>query len=312
MQPDRGRGSRAARFSAQVLLGLALAMPAGLQAKDPAGSSDGIEVGRTSRALGLASAAEVERSATLQYAELIRKAAAQGALGAPDHPQVARLRRIGDRLVAQADRFNPRAGEWKWEVNLIGSRQVNAFCMPGGKIAFFTGILEILKLTDDEVAMVMGHEMAHALREHGRERVGKMRLAQVGTVIAAIGGALLGFGDLGGQVASGAAQLTMLKYGRDDETEADLVGLELAARAGFDPRAGVIVWQKMAAAAKGQPPQWLSSHPSHGSRIAEITRNLDRAMPLYAKARGVAPGALEPYTSNVGKPVHWPAATARR
>ena len=132
MQPDRGRGSRAARFSAQVLLGLALAMPAGLQAKDPAGSSDGIEVGRTSRALGLASAAEVERSATLQYAELIRKAAAQGALGAPDHPQVARLRRIGDRLVAQADRFNPRAGEWKWEVNLIGSRQVNAFCLRGG------------------------------------------------------------------------------------------------------------------------------------------------------------------------------------
>ena len=295
MQRHRGRGSRSARFSAQVLLGLALAMPAGLQAKDPAGSSDGIEVGRTSRALGLASAAEVERSATLQYAELIRKAAAQGALGAPDHPQVARLRRIGDRLVAQADRFNPRAGEWKWEVNLIGSRQVNAFCMPGGKIAFFTGILEILKLTDDEVAMVMGHEMAHALREHGRERVGKMRLAQVGTVIAAIGGALLGFGDLGGQVASGAAQLTMLKYGRDDETEADLVGLELAARAGFDPRAGVALWQKMAQLNKKAPIELLSTHPGGTERIGIINEHMNVLLPLYARSKGTSVERLPSY-----------------
>ena len=254
----------------------------------------------------------MEKSATLQYGELIRQAAAQKALAPADHPQTIRLRRIAARLVDQSARFNPRAKEWQWEVNLIGSRQVNAFCMPGGKIAFFTGILETLKLTDDEVATVMGHEMAHALREHGRERVGKMRLAQIGTVIASIGGALLGFGDLGGQVASGAAQLTMLKYGRDDETEADLVGLELAARAGFDPRAGVIVWQKMAAVGKGQPPQWLSSHPSHDSRIGEIRRNLDRVMPLYASARGVSPAELGPYRSNVGKPVPWPAATAKR
>jgi predicted Zn-dependent protease len=184
--------------------------------------------------------------------------------------------------------------------------------MPGGKIAFFTGILTSLQLTDDEVAIVMGHEIAHALQEHGRERVGKMRIAQVGTVIAAIGGALLGFGDLGGQVASGAAQLTMLKYGRDDETEADLVGLDLAARAGFDPRAGIVVWQKMAAVAKGQPPQWLSSHPSHGTRIAEITRSLDRSMPLYARARNVPLAGIEPYRSNVGKPIPWPVQTASR
>jgi predicted Zn-dependent protease len=183
--------------------------------------------------------------------------------------------------------------------------------MPGGKIAFFSGILTTLQLTDDEVAIVMGHEIAHALQEHGRERVGKMRIAQVGTVIAAIGGALLGFGDLGGQVASGAAQLTMLKYGRDDETEADLVGLDLAARAGFDPRAGILVWQKMAAVAKGQPPQWLSSHPSHGTRVSEITRNLDRTMPLYARARGIPLTAIEPYRSNAGKPIPWPTTTAK-
>jgi len=308
------RRRRFAQSLAAALLGLALLVPADVQAQREAASEapEGIAVGRTSRALGLASAAEVEKSATLQYSELIRQAAAQKALAPADHPQTIRLRRIAARLVEQSARFNPRAKEWHWEVNLIGSRQINAFCMPGGKIAFFSGILDTLKLTDDEVAMVMGHEMAHALREHGRERVGKMRLAQIGTVIASIGGALLGFGDLGGQVASGAAQLTMLKYGRDDETEADLVGLELAARAGFDPRAGVIVWQKMAAVGKGQPPQWLSSHPSHDSRISEISRNLDRVMPLYASARGVSPAELGPYRSNVGKPVPWPLVTAKR
>jgi predicted Zn-dependent protease len=307
----RGR-SRPGWLLAQALLAVALALPAHAPAREAAaGASDGVAVGRPSRALGLASAAEVEQSATLQYSQLIRQAKAQNALGPDNHPEVVRLRRIADRLVDQARRFNPRASQWQWEVNLIGSRQVNAFCMPGGKIAFFSGILDTLKLTDDEVAAVMGHEMAHALREHGRERVGKMRLAQIGTVIASIGGALLGFGDLGGQVASGAAQLTMLKYGRDDETEADLVGLELAARAGFDPRAGVVVWQKMSAVGKGQPPQWLSSHPSHDSRIEEISRNLDRVMPLYAQARGVAPDALGPYRSNVGKPVPWPLAAKR-
>jgi len=297
---------------ALLALALALAVPGAVGAKGPAQDPDGIDVGRKSRAVGLASAAEVEQSATLQYNQLIRQAAAQNAVGSANHPEVVRLRGIASRLVEQAPRFNERASNWKWEVNLIGSRQINAFCMPGGKIAFYTGILETLKLTDDEIAIVMGHEMAHALREHGRERVGKMRIAQVGTVIAAIGGALLGFGDLGGQVASGAAQLTMLKYGRDDETEADLVGLDLAARAGFDPRAGIVVWQKMAAVGKGQPPQWMSSHPSHGSRISEITGSLDRAMPLYAKARGVSLSDIGPYRSNIGKPVPWPVTTARR
>ena len=308
----RRAGLGLGRRLALALLALALAVPGAVGAKGPAQEPDGIDVGRKSRAVGLASAAEVEQSATLQYNQLIRQAAAQNAVGSANHPEVVRLRGIASRLVEQAPRFNERASNWKWEVNLIGSRQINAFCMPGGKIAFYTGILETLKLTDDEIAIVMGHEMAHALREHGRERVGKMRIAQVGTVIAAIGGALLGFGDLGGQVASGAAQLTMLKYGRDDETEADLVGLDLAARAGFDPRAGIVVWQKMAAVGKGQPPQWMSSHPSHGSRISEITGSLDRAMPLYAKARGVSLSDIGPYRSNAGKPVPWPVTTARR
>ena len=297
---------------ATAILTLALLAPAAAIAQPKAAPEEGIEVGRRSRVISLVSAEELERTAARQYAELLRQAAAQGALAPPDHPQEQRLRRIADRLIAQTPRFNERAAAWKWEVNLIGSKQINAFCMPGGKIAFFSGILSSLALTDDEVAIVMGHEIAHALREHGRERVGKQRIAQVGTVIAAIGGALLGMGDLGGQVASGAAQLTMLKYGRDDETEADLVGLDLAARAGFDPRAGILVWQKMAAASKGQPPQWISSHPSHSTRIQEISRVLDKVMPLYARARGVELAALPPYQSNVGGPITWPLKTARR
>ena len=288
----------------------AFLLAAGAAAASPALAQ--VDVGEASVARNLVPAESIERAGVQQYHQLLAQARAKGLLAPDGNAQLQRLRAIASKIIPFAAQWNPRAASWKWEVNLIASKQINAFCMPGGKIAFFTGILEQLKLSDDEVAMVMGHEMAHALREHGRERVGKMRLAQIGTVIASIGGALLGFGDLGGQVASGAAQLTMLKYGRDDETEADLVGLELAARAGFDPRAGVIVWQKMAAVGKGQPPQWLSSHPSHDSRISEISRNLDRVMPLYASARGVSPAELGPYRSNVGKPVPWPLVTAKR
>jgi len=264
--------------------------------------ADGVAVGDKSKVLGLASAESVEKAAATQYRQLLREAAGQRALAPDDHPQLQRLRRIAQRMIPLAPRYNERAPQWQWEVNLIASPQINAFCMPGGKIAFYTGILEKLRLTDDEVAQIMGHEVAHALREHGRERVAKQRLATGVTLGASVLSSLLGFGDLGGQVASAGAQLTLLKYGRDDETEADLVGMDLGARAGFDPRAGVILWQKMAAASKGQPPQWLSTHPSHDTRIDEIRRNLDKAMPLYAQATRRTP-PLPPYTSNFGNPV---------
>jgi predicted Zn-dependent protease len=172
-------------------------------------------------------------------------------------------------------------------VNLIGSAQVNAFCMPGGKIAFYTGILQKLQLTDDEVAMVMGHEIAHALREHARERMAKSGVTQG---VARLGGAVVAgiFGidpNLTDMAARGTANLLTLEFSREDESEADLVGMELAARAGFDPRAGVTLWQKMSAANKGAPPQWLSTHPSGTTRIAEIEANLPRVMPLYERSK---------------------------
>jgi predicted Zn-dependent protease len=172
-------------------------------------------------------------------------------------------------------------------VNLIGSPQINAFCMPGGKIAFYTGILEKLQLTDDEVAVVMGHEIAHALREHARERMGKSAVTQGA---ARIGGAVVAgvFGidpHLTDMAARGGANLLTLNFSRGNESEADLVGLELAARAGYDPRAGITLWRKMSAANKGAPPQWLSTHPAGTTRIADMEKNMPKVLPLYERAK---------------------------
>ena len=144
----------------------------------------------------------------------------------------------------------------------------------------------------------MGHEIAHALREHGRERAGKQLVAGIGTTVLDIGSQMFGYGDLGRVVGGGASKVGLLAYGRDDETEADLVGLDIAARAGFDPRAGVILWQKMGAASKGAPPQWLSTHPSGQNRIAQISKHLPEVMPLYAKAKGLGITQLSAYQSN--------------
>ncbi len=292
---------RLARALCAALLAAAALSPA--QGQTGAAGRDGIEVGAQSRVSRLVSAEQLERDAAAQYRKLLAEAAAQQALGKDSHPQVQRLRRIAARIVLHASRFNPRAPQWKWEVNLIGSRQVNAFCMPGGKIAFFTGILDTLKLTDDEVATVMAHEVAHALREHGRERAAKSAIAQGVTLGASVLSQLLGYGDLGGLLAQTGAKFTMLSFSRGDETEADLVAMDLAARAGFDPRAGVKLWEKMTALGRNQPPQWMSTHPSHDTRIHEIRRNLGKVMPLYAQAIGRPVASLGPYRSNFGEPV---------
>ncbi len=251
-----------------------------------ASARDQAEASTRSRGLSLASSDEVEALAVKQYEALKREAASQRALAPPDYPPLQRLRAVAQRLIAQTGRYNERARRWQWEVNLIGSKQVNAFCMPGGKIAFFTGIIDQLKLDDNEVAAVMGHEMAHALREHGRERVGKARAAQWVTLGASVFSQILGYGDLGGQLASGGSQLMLLKYGREDELEADALGLELAARGGYDPRAAVSLWQKMGRQSRKQSgsPQWLSTHPSNEARLRDIERRLPAAMDLYKSA----------------------------
>jgi predicted Zn-dependent protease len=275
------------RYLARRLLLCAL-MAAPLAAV--AQQQEGVNVGKNSAFTNLVSADTVERSSKQQYAQMLQQAAAKNALAPADNAQLKRLRAIAQRLIPYAIPWNERAKQWQWEVNLIGSTQINAFCMPGGKIAFYSGILKTLKLSDDEVAMVMGHEIAHALREHARERMGKNAATGIG---ASVISQLFGLGQIGQTVTNYGAQLLTLEFSRSNESEADLVGMELAARAGFDPRAGVTLWQKMGAANKGAPPQWLSTHPSGNTRIADIEANLPKVMPLYARAKKNAAATLQ-------------------
>ena len=189
-----------------------------------------VEVGKSSAMRNLVPAETLEQAAVQQYGELLAQARQQGALAQPGNAQLQRLQTIAQRLIPQALAWNDRAKGWKWEVNLIGSKQINAFCMPGGKIVFFTGLIDQLQLTDDEIAMVMGHEMAHALREHSREQLAKTQATDLGI---RLGAAIFGLGDMGTAAANLGGKLLTLKFSRSDESDADLVGLEMAARAGL-------------------------------------------------------------------------------
>jgi len=242
-----------------------------------------VDVGSASGMRRLVPAETLETSAVQQYSQLLAQARAQQALAPAAHPQRVRLDAIARRLIPYTAQWNDRARHWRWEVNLIGSKQINAFCMPGGKIAFYTGILEQLQLTDDEVAMVMGHEMAHALREHARERIAKTQATNIGL---RLGSQLLGLGDLGNLAASLGGQLLTLKFSRGDESDADLVGLELAARAGYQPSAAVSLWRKMGQATGGKEGlAFLSTHPSGPERIRELQQNVPKVQGLYEAAR---------------------------
>jgi predicted Zn-dependent protease len=247
----------------------------------PAWAREGVDVGKNSSFSKLVPAEQVEQAAAQQYLQMQRQAQAQHVLAPDEHPQLKRLRYIANRLIPYTADWNPRASQWRWEVALVGSAQVNAYCMPGGKIAFYWGILSRLQLNDDEVAMIMGHEMAHALREHARERMGKA-FATRGAL--ELGSALLGLGNTGRLVAGMGEQMLSLVFSREDESEADLVGMELAARAGYDPAAGVSLWQKMAALNKGAPPEFLSTHPAGPTRIKDIQANLPKVEGLYQRA----------------------------
>jgi predicted Zn-dependent protease len=263
----------------RLFTGALLAGGAGLVL--PAFGREGVDVAPPSAFTKIISAEQVEAAATEQYSSLLRGAAQQRALAPESHPQVVRLRSIAQRIIPHTYEWNPRARDWRWEVNVVGSKQINAFCMPGGKIAFFYGILDRLKLTDDEVAMVMGHEMTHALREHAREQMGKT-MATRGAI--EIGAAIFGLGNVGRTAAGLGGQLLTLRFGREDESEADLIGLELAARAGYDPHAGVTLWEKMAAADKGGDLEFLSTHPSGPTRIRDIEANIPKVAGLYERA----------------------------
>ena len=262
---------------------------------------DGIQVRPLSRFRNVYSAEQINEAAAQQYVQMMGQAQQKGVLLPPSHPEVQRLRAIAKRIIPQTARWNQEAAQWQWQVNVIDSKDVNAFCMPGGRIGFFTGILTSLKLTDDEVAAVMGHEIAHALREHSREKMGKQTVTNG---LARLGGALVSgiFGidpNITSTVASLGAQGLGLKYSRDDEREADLVGLDIAARAGYDPRAGIVLWRKMAALNQRAPIELLSTHPGGENRIAIMEQHMNVLLPVYARTKGTTAAKLPPYQTNV-------------
>jgi predicted Zn-dependent protease len=241
-----------------------------------------VGVDRKQYMFGGLSSAEVDQMAAKSYAKQLAEASSKGLLNT-DKAMLNRLRRISSHLIPEVSHFRPEAINWNWEVNLIKSDQINASAAPGGKILFYSGIITQLNLSDAEIAQIMGHEIAHALREHGREAISRAYTSQMGTQIA---GALLGLGEGSMQVADAAVQYgLMLPNSRSNETEADLIGMELAARAGYAPQAAVSLWQKMAAASQGAPPEFLSTHPSSGGRIETLRATIPRVQPLYNASR---------------------------
>ncbi len=230
----------------------------------------------------LVSSDEMNRGAVDAYQKVQQEAAKKGQLNR-DPAQTDRVRRIASRLIPSTAAFRPDARNWRWEVNVINSDEVNAWCMPGGKIGVYSGLISKLNISDDELAAVMGHEIAHALREHSREQAS---LEHVQSAVIGIGGALLGLSDLAQNLGQLVAEVVFNRpHSRQDETEADRIGVELAARSGFDPRGAVTLWQKMGRLGGGQPPQWLSTHPSNETRTRDLQEYSQRVMPLYEAQR---------------------------
>src|SRR3954452_8762023 len=233
------------------------------------------------------SSEQVNAEAQKAYAQMMGQAQQKGALD-KDPAQVARVKAIVSRLIPQTAAFRDDAPKWAWETHVLTTDEVNAWCMPGGKIAVYTGLLNKVQPTDDELAAVLGHEMGHALREHTREQMSQQAITQ--TAIGGLG-ALLGIGDLGQSLAGAVANVTLqLPKSRGMEKEADDIGVELAARAGYNPQAAVALWQKMEKLGGREPPKWLSTHPPHADRIADLQNQIQKVMPLYqqAKAGGTA------------------------
>lgn len=229
----------------------------------------------------LVSEAEVEKGAQVAYQQELDKAKQKGALN--PNPQVyQRIQAITRRLIPQTTTFRPDAAQWKWEVNVQQTDDVNAYCMPGGKIMVYTGLIDQLKATDAELAAVIGHEIAHALREHSRERMSRAYAEQIALAGVAL---VTGAGEGTMQLAQQVSSVTFtLPHSREQEAEADRIGLELMARAGYDPNASISLWQKMSKLGGGGP-EFLSTHPSGESRIKDLQASVPRVLPLYQAAQ---------------------------
>ena len=226
----------------------------------------------------------IDKMSSQAYAQTLGEAKKKNTLNV-DPAMLARVRGISNKLIAQVGVFRPDAAQWKWEVNVEKNDQLNAYCMPGGKIMVLSGLVEKINATDDELGAVIGHEIAHALREHGRERMSQAYVQQFGLqalaafVTGSAGGAAVQAAGMGSQL------FFALPNGREQEREADRMGLELAARAGYNPDAAVTLWQKMSAQSKSAPPEFFSTHPASANRIAELKALAPKVRPLYEAAK---------------------------
>ena len=229
---------------------------------------------------------EAARQSGQAYSSLLGQADQANALDT--NPQtVNRVRAITERLIGEAIAMRPETRGWAWDVHVINSAEVNAWCMAGGKMAVYAGLLQKIKPTDDELAQVMGHEISHALISHQAEKISRAKMQNVGVGLGVLAGAAMGVDVRGvaGLADSLATVGLQLPNSRQNEMEADQVGIELAAKAGYNPRAAVTLWEKMLNAGGGHPPEWLSTHHNPETRLQTLAQLAERLMPVYQAAR---------------------------
>lgn len=235
--------------------------------------------------LSLVDDTQINQSAAQSYSQLLSDPKTVVVNSGTD---VQRVKRVGGQLSRAIEGYLKTNGfgdqySFKWEFNLIKSNEVNAWCMPGGKVAVYSGLMPLAK-TDAELATVMGHEIGHAIARHSAERVSQQMAVQGigGAVSVASSTKSEGTQNIINSLYGVGGQLALLKYSRDQESEADRLGLTFMALAGYDPHAALSFWQNMAAQNKGgAPPELLSTHPADATRIADIQKRIPEAMKYY-------------------------------
>jgi predicted Zn-dependent protease len=255
-------------------------------------ASDQIRFGNTALFRNLISSTTLEQQSADEYAQILREAHRTKHLLGDENPLVKRAREIANREIPFALKWNDRSKNWKWQINVVRSDEIRMYCLPGGKIVIYSGLIDKLRLNDNELGMMIGHEIAHALREHARDRLGRQQAAQLsaGTIPP-----LFGFADVSSAPLGIGEQLLAMRYTPADETEADVIGSEIASRAGYDPRAAVTLWKKVDVRTARTPNGFIWMHPYSAARVHDLMKRLPDMMPLYAKAIGKTVDQLPNY-----------------